>query len=332
MLRPSPAPEDAGPSFFRTPFGVEEDDVAKAGWGIVFRRGHGDDVRAALQPLVDHRAKTVRADRLKKLGYQKGDDARAFLARYGVSTANVAPTKVPYYLLLVGSPRSIPFEVERLLAVQYIVGRVAFTAADEYARYRGVRRRLRDRPRLLGPAGGRLPGGTAHDDATRLSKDGLLVVHRSRKDGRGGDGPSRRTRSASRRKSFLVADATKANLVSLLRDGPAVLFNGVARRLPSSRVTRFQARAQGALLCQDIASAPAPRGHGDGNVDPALYFAADDVPDDARVHGLVAVAFALLQRRHAGRGARSARASRARPSWPASRSASSPIRTAARWP
>ena len=39
------------------PWGVEQDDVARAGWGVVFHQDESEAVRRAIQPLVAHRAK-----------------------------------------------------------------------------------------------------------------------------------------------------------------------------------------------------------------------------------------------------------------------------------
>ena len=45
------------------------------------------------------------------------------------------PSKVPFYLLLVGGPEAIPFEFQYGLALNHFVGRIAFDTAQEYARY-----------------------------------------------------------------------------------------------------------------------------------------------------------------------------------------------------
>ena len=45
------------------------------------------------------------------------------------------PAKLPYYVMLVGSPEQIPFEFQYLLGVEYAVGRLSFDDATDYARY-----------------------------------------------------------------------------------------------------------------------------------------------------------------------------------------------------
>src|SRR5204863_5051223 len=94
------------------PWGVEPHDVARAGWAVVFHEQEAAPVRNAIKPLIEHRRRQVGADtRVKELVYQTGESASAWLARHDVSWHNVVPDKVPYYLLWIGSPARLPFEV-----------------------------------------------------------------------------------------------------------------------------------------------------------------------------------------------------------------------------
>ncbi|NTU85581.1 MAG: hypothetical protein HGA45_40540, partial [Chloroflexales bacterium] len=44
--------------------------------------------------------------------YRDGEAQADWLARYGVGAGNIEPAKVPYYLLLVGSPEEIPYSFQ----------------------------------------------------------------------------------------------------------------------------------------------------------------------------------------------------------------------------
>jgi hypothetical protein len=113
------------------PMGINATEVAEAGWGIVFHCDEEPAVKDALAPLIEHRRKTVASDRLKVLEYREGEGRAAWLARHDVSAGTVEPCKVPFYLLLVGSPDRIPFLFGHLLAVEYAVGRLGFDTPQE---------------------------------------------------------------------------------------------------------------------------------------------------------------------------------------------------------
>ncbi len=263
-------------------------ELAEAGWGVIFAAGADPGLRQALAPLIEHRqaqaaAKDGRRFRIFEgsRGYRPGLTKNQFLVENGEGPAGPAnPDRMPYYLLLVGSPEIIPFGFQYQLDVKYAVGRLHLDSLDDYAFYaRGVVAAETGkvvRPRraaLFGPR-------NADDEATGLSCDCLLA------------GLQQRFAAAPPAgwevSGVLGKSATKARLAGLIGGAqtPALLFtasHGVAFPADEQR----QARHQGALLCQDW---PGPFAHR-GPLPEEFYFSADDV-DDSGVAGLVAFHFA----------------------------------------
>jgi hypothetical protein len=227
------------------------------------------------------------------LDYHPGESMKDWLRRHGAAPGSTVPTRVPYYVLLVGGPAEIPFSFQYHLDIEYAVGRLAFDDPGCYARYAAG---VVDYETAPGVSSGREVAywGPRHpgDRATELSDDCLLRPLVEGTPAEGGDPavePIARVRSF-RWRWVRGADARRAALLDLLHpptgaDPPAVLFTashgvgwpkGHARQLP----------AQGALLCQDWPGAGIPEsGH---------YLAAADVQDGARLHGLVAFLFACF--------------------------------------
>ena len=115
----------------------DANDLSETGWGVVFAENATADSETALAALLEHRQRDAKdlfhvfkgAD-----GYKKGETARGWLERHGVSFNPVSPTMgVPFYLLLVGSPEEIPLEFRYSLDIYWAVGRLHF---DDPARYR----------------------------------------------------------------------------------------------------------------------------------------------------------------------------------------------------
>jgi len=277
--------------FLGLPRGIDPTDVTRSGWGVVFARNTPDNIRRAIEPLLAHRHGQVPASRCKVLEYTMGRSLKDWLKTYGVSTGTVDPTKVPYYLMLVGGPESIPFEFQYLLDIEYAVGRLAFDDAEGYQSYAesvvnyetasavaNAREVVYWAPRH------------AADPATQMSLDSLvspLFGGTPPGDGREAEAPV--AGELGYTSSALTArDATRDRLLGLLHPGargstPAFLFtasHGVG--WPKGHAN--QVPAQGALLCQDWP--------GSGPVRPGHYLSASDVTDDASVHGLVAFHFA----------------------------------------
>lgn len=259
------------------PFGVDPASVAQAGWAIVFHDQERDEVKRALEPLIEHRRGLAGAGRCHVLTYSTGQSWTGWLAAHGVGAGNVVPEKVPYYLLLVGGPERLPFPLCHQLDVEYAVGCLHFDSPAEYAQYA--------QSVVAYETAATVPNGptacffaTEHegDQATALSARQLVAPLSSAPVG----GFEVQTR--------LAGHATKAALLEALCSGathkpPALLFtatHGMGWRDPDAR----QFAEQGALICQDWQPFAPPA--------PADYLAAADVPDEASCHGLVAFLFA----------------------------------------
>jgi hypothetical protein len=264
-------------------------DLRHAGWAAVFPAGTPDAVKAALEPLLARRREQA-GSRFKILDYEPAADTfRRWLERHDVGPGDGDYDRVPLYLLLVGAPGSIPFEVQYLLDLEHAVGRVAFDTAAEYAAYaRSVVEYERAQEVLAGREIVYWSPAHEGDAATALSSEQLVrpLVHGDP----GAHEPPPAAAAGFRATSFEGFAATKRALVEALHRPagelpPAVIFtasHGVAWPCGHQR----QAAAQGALLAQDWTMFD--------EVMPEHYLVAGDVSDTARVRGLVAFMFACF--------------------------------------
>jgi hypothetical protein len=264
--------------------GLDPLNLAEVGWGVVFAFGADPKIRDALQPLLQHRQEAAGPYYKEFVGttaYRPGDSYLDFLGRSKMGPGPADPDYVPYYLLLVGDPETIPFEFQYQLDVQYGVGRLHFDTLEEYAAYArsvvAAETGPPPRPRRVAFVGTKNPD----DAATQQSADLLIgpLLQRT-----AADFPDWSPRGV------LAGEATKAGLGRLLGgpDTPGLLFtasHGMAFPEGDSR----QFADQGALLGQDW---PGPEQWGRQPIPPDLYFAAADVGNDARLHGLVTFHFA----------------------------------------
>ena len=267
--------------------GVDPAKLDEAGWGAVFTHNADPAVREALSPLLDLR-RSQAGERFylfeKSNGFRVGgDDKNKFLARQGAGPGPVDPDKVPYYLLLVGSPEEIPYRFQSQLDVQFAVGRIDFGNDPEaYASYAAS---------VVAAETGqvRLPRrlsvfGVENDDdmATRFSTQHLvspLLEHFGEKHPRW------------QVEAFLKDRASKADLTRLLggEEAPALLFSAShGMEYPSGHPQQIP--HQGALLCQDW---PGPEAwKGKGAVPQDYFFAGEDLPRGANLMGLMGFFFA----------------------------------------
>jgi hypothetical protein len=276
-------------------YGVVEDvedptDLSQAGWGVIFAYGADPRIREALKELLDWRKE--QATKKKETyyreftgadAYRPGESSREFVARHGVAVDQPADPErsVPYYLLIVGDPETIPFIVQYQLDVQYAVGRLHFDTLEEYARYaRTVVEAERGRA-ALGRRAVFFGVQNADDRSTNLSAEQMIKPLGEKIAGK---------YDKWEVQTLLKDQATKANLAALVggKDTPALLFtasHGMGFPLGDKR----QLPHQGALLCQDW---PGPSQWGLKPIPTDHYFAADDVGDEARLLGLMAFHFA----------------------------------------
>jgi hypothetical protein len=269
---------------FAPKHGVDPAGLAQTGWGVVFAQDSDPRLVTALTPLLERRhaqAGAVVESRYREFsgrsGYRRGESKQEFLRRFGSGPGPVDPDVVPYYLLLVGGPDDIPFEVQHQLDVQHAVGRIHFDEIASYTRY--AKNVVAAETRAARAESARLSFFAARNDndpATALSCEQLVTPLAT---DLGDDWLVR---------SFVGADASKDGLRALLsgEERPDVLFtatHGVG--FPAGHDD--QRRMQGALVCQDW---PGP---GHGLIGPEHWFGAQDVPD-ADLTGMIAVLFACF--------------------------------------
>ena len=276
-------------------------DIRLVGWGLVFpasaEGAQVDAILQALDPLVRLReeqmgrpAKIYRENDGLRWWQPTGEDRlrpetkNEWLARHGAGPGQVDPTIVPYYLLIVGDPLSIPFPFQYELDVQYAVGRIYFTSLADYARYAASvveaesgRVRLPRKAVFFGVA-------NKDDRATGLAAEHLVkplsayVTDRSRKFNLGWESALVEPEAADRQtlKSLLGGAQT-----------PALLFTA-SHGIDFPYRHPDQLRYQGAIVCRDWKgplTEKATRQH---------YLAAEDIPDDHNLLGSIVFHFACF--------------------------------------
>lgn len=268
--------------------GVDPKNIAETGWGVIFAHQDREQlpaIREALGELLalrQEQAGEYYREYTNADAYRPGESKTNFLARHGAGPGPADPDKVPYYLLIVGSPESISYTFQYQLDVQYAVGRLHFDTLDEYAHYARSVVSMEKEGKVLPRQATFFGVQNPDDQATNLSARELVgpLAEQLAADQAG---------NGWRVDTILADEATKARLDRLLGGDqtPALLFSashGMGFPMDDPR----QLPHNGALLCQDWPGPndwrkPIPQDH---------YFSADDVTDDHRVLGLIAFLFA----------------------------------------
>ncbi len=117
--------------------GVDSRDLSQTGWGVVLAEDADPAILEALAPLLELRERQAGGGYRQLTGAQgirAKESKLRFLARHGAASGPVSGG-LPYYLLLVGSPEAIPFEMQYQIDVSYAVGRLYFEDLADYRRY-----------------------------------------------------------------------------------------------------------------------------------------------------------------------------------------------------
>jgi hypothetical protein len=262
--------------------GVDPKKLEETGWGAIFAFDADPAVYEALSPLLALRKSQAGVRFHEYTGpdaYRPGESKQDFLMRHGAGPGPVDPAIVPYYLLIVGDPDTIPFRFQYQLDVQYAVGRLHFETVAEYAAYAESvvaaetgTLALKKRAAIFGVANN-------DDAATKLSHDELALPLAE----------WAATQAGWKIDTYANGDATKARLASLLgNDAPAFLFTASHGMCYDNGDTRQRAE-QGALLCQDWPGPSFQQAIPDG-----FFFSGEDVAADARVFGSITMHFACF--------------------------------------
>lgn len=269
--------------------GIDPNNLAQTGWGILF--AHEDNkripaIKEALGILLEHRKRQAGEyyrELTGKYAYRPGDTKDVYLERHGIGYGPVDPAKnggIPYYILIVGDPSTIPYQFQYEMDVPFAVGRIHFDTLDEYENYaKSVVAAETGEVKLERNAtffGVRNPD----DPATILGTDKLIL-------------PLVKLMSTAlpdwTYRQVVKEEATKSRLNQIMggSETPTFLFteshgmgfpNGHKNQIPH----------QGALLCQDW---PGPNNH-HGPIPQDFYLAGDDIASDARLIGMIAFFFA----------------------------------------
>lgn len=267
--------------------GVNPKVLAEAGWGIIFARSdpNAEAIKEALGELLNLRREQA-GEYYKEYfgadGCRPNESKGDFLERYKTGPGPADPKKVPYYLLIIGSPELISFKFQYQLDVQYAVGRLDFEKLEDYANY--ARNVVNAESGKVKSSRRAVFFGVQNqgDEPTNLSSQYLVK-------------PLSENAAFQQNnwtvEKLLKENATKKQLKRILGgpETPAFLFTA-SHGIGFSNGNPRQLAHQGAIVCQDWAGPNA----GHGSVLPEHYFSADDVSEDVCLSGLISFHFACF--------------------------------------
>jgi hypothetical protein len=262
--------------------GIDPKKLSESGWGVIFASNADPAIREALSPLLALRKRQA-GDRYKEYAGsdapQPGETKNGFLSRHGAGPGPVVPTAVPYYVLIVADPNTVPFRFQYELDVEYAVGRVWFDSLADFAAYAQSVVTAETGAIALARRAAFFATANPGDAATQLSHDALAIPISKWADGL----PSWTI------DKYLNADASKNRLAGILHaDAPALVFTASHGMCYLSGDPR-QLANQGALVCQDW---PGPSYK--QAIPDSFFFSGADLSADAHVLGTILMHFACF--------------------------------------
>jgi hypothetical protein len=308
---------------FGTDSNVDDPEMLnQAGWAVLFASDADPEIKKQLQPLLDLRAKQVATGgfpggpQLYKefagtIGSGKvppdlggvglnadgtPQEAADWAADHGVALDYpVVVKKVPYYLLIVGSPERIPFKFQMEFKQQWVVGRLYFDDIEDYGRYAASVVAYETAPYtpIVKNAAGWITSNPG-DVPTMVLSQAICG------DFQATDGNADYPLGTRQGWSFDLSSngaATKARLGEILQGKcahgrPAIVFTGShgAEFTPpiAAADADAQKKTQGALITQEyVPASPAKDG--------AVYmFTAEDIPEQNALPGTMIFMFACF--------------------------------------
>jgi hypothetical protein len=269
--------------------GTDPNKLDESGWGVIFAPGVDQKIKDALAPLIEHRKAIAMPFQIYDgpTSVRPGESAQDWLCRQKVRMDVVDPDKgVPFYLLIVSPPDAIPFEFQYFLDIYWAVGRLWFDTAGEFRQYAESVVRY-ERGAAIPTTRNMAMFATEHDfdNATQLF---TRNVAKPLAFGEGTNPMPIGKKRGFGLKTVFGEAATKAGLADLLSGraecgSPSLLFSG-SHGMEFSAEDPRQSANQGAIVCQDWG--------GYGKITENHWFAAQDVPTDAKVHGMMHIFFA----------------------------------------
>jgi hypothetical protein len=264
-------------TYRRARYGVSEENLDEAGWGIVAPPGYEREI-AQLAPLIElRRQQAARAYRQPTL-LRRGEEVDDFYRRLAVAPGAASPQELPHYLLVLGAPHELSFGAQQVIGQARAVGRLHFERPEDYGIYAENVVAAEERPRRGRPQATFFAAVNGEDRATRRTRDDLVSPLADDVEA---------AQPAWRVRRLAGDDATKPRLLSLLTDeAPPLLFtatHGLAPRFGDPT----QRERQGAPISSEW------QGHGHP-CGPECYLTGGELPGELGLAGGIVFLFACF--------------------------------------